>query len=124
MLSSVQSRRVFPSGKAKPVRQQLRMVGNLSGRVEILGEQVGRNVGQRFGGVGEPLAGSAIGGELAGGLQVHAGQVADRRIVLGITQTAQGNIAGIACPRACFRLREAREPERAICCFSAEVGWG
>ena len=51
-----------------------------------------------------PAAPSA--GEFAGGLQIHAGQIANRGVVFGSAQAAKRNKAGIACPRLRFRREQ------------------
>src|SRR5262249_29816035 len=52
----------------------------------------------------------AVGGELPGRPQVHAGQVADGAVVFGVTQPPQRDIARIAGPRARLGVQEGGHP--------------
>ena len=89
---------VPPGGaRRKPdaVGQEHGMVGDLLAGVEVLREQ-GRRHHERIAGVGKTLAGGAIDGKLAGGLQIDARQIEQRVRVLGVAEPAQHDRPGIA----------------------------
>ena len=116
MLSSVQSRRVLAGEKRKPSGSRTACSAMSLAALRYFVEQRGRDVRERLGGVGEPLAAGPVGGELARRPQVHAGQVADRVVVLGVAQAAERDVARIAGARPAPRRRGSRESRRSAAC--------
>ena len=85
------------------------MIGNVFCRQRVLFHQ-GRRERQRLAGVVEALLIRRVYGEFAGGAQIHAGQVANRVVVLRIAQAPRQHRAGIACVPGGLRLLRGPNP--------------
>ena len=95
--------------EAEAVRQKHDVVGDLLGRVQVLAEQ-GRRHDERVAGVREAFARGAVRREIAGGLEVDAGQVADRVVVLGVAEAADDDAARVAGAGAGFGVEHGAHP--------------
>ena len=109
--------------EAEAVRQQYRMIRDLLGRGEVLLQQSRRNIREPFSGVGESFAGGAVRRELARRPQIDAGQVTDRRIVLGIAEPPQRHVPRIAGPGAGFGIEHAAGPVDDLFTFGGRRLW-
>src|SRR6185295_13254482 len=86
---------VLRGREAEAVGQQHEARGDLlRGREVFLQQGGGEHEGVAR--VGEALAGGAVGRKVARGLEVDAGQVADRVVVLGVAEAADDDAAGVA----------------------------
>ena len=79
----------------EPVRREHHVIAHFARRLQVFVEQRGRH-GQRLAGVVEAGRIGGIHRKFAGGSHVHAGQVADGVVVLGVAEAARQHRPGIA----------------------------
>ena len=107
--------------EADAVAEQHGVRSHVLGGIEIFAEQ-GRRHDEGVAGVGEAFAGRAVGGELAGGIEGDAGEVAQGVGVFGVVEASQDDRAGITGVRG-LGLEKRRRPNRFSFGLSAGRGF-
>lgn len=83
-------------GEAEAIGKEGGVRGDFLSGVEVLGEERGGH-DEGVSGIGEAFAGGAIDGELAGGIEIDTGEIADGVGVFGVAESAEDDGTGISC---------------------------
>ena len=105
--------------EVEPVGSQHHVIAHFARRLQVLIQQGGRH-GQRFAGVIEAGRVRRVHRKLARGTNVHAGEVADGVVVLGIAEAAHQHRPGIAI--VLLRLVGRTAWTQSITCWRASAG--